>query len=79
MEPKDILKKLHPNQFSDSKIVERVDCPRELLDFKISCLSEENMQFDFEYAIPMKQITVTAGTKITEENPCKAVLMSPEE
>ena len=48
MEPKDILKKLHPNQFSDSKIVEKVDCPRELLDFKISCLSEENMQFDFE-------------------------------
>ena len=40
MEPKDILKKLHPNQFSDSKIVEKVDCPRELLDFKISCLSE---------------------------------------
>lgn len=36
MEPKDILKKLHPNQFSDSKIVEKVDCPRELLDFKIS-------------------------------------------
>lgn len=26
-----------------------------------------------------KQITVTAGTKITEENPCKAVLMEPEE
>ena len=39
----------------------------------------ENMQFDFEYAIPMKEITVTAGTKITEENPCKAVLMEPEE
>lgn len=39
----------------------------------------ENMQFDFEYAIPMKEITVTAGSKITEENPCKAVLMSPEE
>ena len=39
----------------------------------------DNMQFDFEYAIPMKQITVTAGTKITEENPCKVVLMSPEE
>lgn len=35
--------------------------------------------FDFEYAIPMKEITVTAGTKITEENPCKAVLMEPEE
>ena len=35
--------------------------------------------FDFEYAIPMKQITVTAGLKITEENPCKVVLMSPEE
>ena len=48
MEPKDILKKLHPNQFSDSKIVEKVDCPRELLDFKIFCLFEENMQFDFE-------------------------------
>lgn len=39
----------------------------------------ENMQFDFEYAIPMKEITVTAGTKITKENPCKAVLMEPEE
>lgn len=39
----------------------------------------ENMQFDFEYAILMKEITVTAGTKITEENPCKAVLMEPEE
>lgn len=39
----------------------------------------ENMQFDFEYAIPMKEITVTAGAKITDKNPCKAVLMSPEE
>ena len=48
MEPKDLLKKLHPTQFSDSKEVEKVDCPRELLDFKISNLSEENMHFDFE-------------------------------
>lgn len=39
----------------------------------------ENMQFDFEYAIQMKEITITAGAEITEENPCKAVLMSPEE
>ena len=39
----------------------------------------DNMQFDFEYAIPMKQITVTAGSKITEDNPCKVVLMSQEE
>ena len=38
-----------------------------------------NMQFDFECAIPMKEITVTAGSAIEEENPCKAVLMKPEE
>lgn len=48
MEPKELLKKLHPNQFSDSKIIEKVDCPREILDFKISNLSEHNMHFDFE-------------------------------
>lgn len=48
MEPKDLLKKLHPNQFSDSKNVEKVDCPRDLLDFIISTLSEKNMHFDFE-------------------------------
>ncbi len=31
MEPRDLLKKLHPNQFSDSKIVDKVECPREIL------------------------------------------------
>ena len=42
-------------------------------------VTEENIQFDFEYAISMKEITVTCGSEITEENPCKAVLMKPEE
>lgn len=48
MEPRDLLKKLHPNQFSDSKIVDKMDCPRELLDFHLSKLSEKNKHFDFE-------------------------------
>lgn len=26
MEPKDLLRKLHPNQFSDSKIIDKIDC-----------------------------------------------------
>ncbi len=48
MEPRELLKKLHPNQFSDSKIVDKTNCPRELLDFYLSRLSEENKHFDFE-------------------------------
>lgn len=48
MEPKDLLKKLHPNQFSDSKIIEKIECSRELLNFTLSGLSEENKHFDFE-------------------------------
>lgn len=48
MEPKDLLKKLHPNQFSDSKVIDKIECPRELLDFHLSRLSEQNKHFDFE-------------------------------
>lgn len=48
MEPKELLKKLHPNQFSDSKIIDKIECPRELLDFHLSKLSEQNKHFDFE-------------------------------
>ncbi len=48
MEPKDLLRKLHPNQFSDSKIIDKIECPRELLDFHLSKLSEQNKHFDFE-------------------------------
>lgn len=48
MEPKEFLKKLHPDQFSDSKIKENVTCSRELLDFHLSKLSEKNKHFDFE-------------------------------
>lgn len=48
MEPRDLLKKLHPNQFSDSKIIDKIECPRELLNFTLSRLSEENKHFDFE-------------------------------
>ena len=48
MEPRDLLKKLHPNQFSDSKIVDKVECPREILDFHLSRQSEQNKHFDFE-------------------------------
>ena len=48
MEPRDLLKKLHPNQFSDSKVVDKIECPREILDFHLSRLSEQNKHFDFE-------------------------------
>ena len=48
MEPRDLLKKLHPNQFSDSKIIDKIECPRELLDFHLSKLSKQNKHFDFE-------------------------------
>lgn len=48
MEPKELLKKLHPDQFSDSKIIEKIECPRDFLDFSISKLSEQNKHFDFE-------------------------------
>ena len=48
MEPKDLLRKLHPNQFSDSKIIDKIECPRELLDFHLSKLAEQNKHFDFE-------------------------------
>ena len=48
MEPRDLLKKLHPDQFSDSKIIDKIECPRELLDFHLSKLSEQNKHFDFE-------------------------------
>ena len=46
MEPRDLLKKLHPNQFSDSKVIDKIECPRELLDFHLSKLSEQNKHFD---------------------------------
>ena len=39
MDPRDLLKKLHPNQFSDSKKIDKIECPRELLDFHLSKLS----------------------------------------
>lgn len=48
MEPRDLLKKLHPNKFSDSKVIDKIECPRELLDFHLSKLSEQNKHFDFE-------------------------------
>ncbi len=48
MEPKELLKKLHPNQFSDSKVIDKIECPRELLDFHLSKLAEQNKHFDFE-------------------------------
>lgn len=48
MEPRDLLKKLHPNQFSDSKIIDKIQCPRELFNFHLSKLSEPNKHFDFE-------------------------------
>ena len=48
MQPRDLLKKLHPDQFSDSKIVDKVECSREILDFQLSRLSEQNMHFNFE-------------------------------
>ncbi len=48
MEPRDLLKKLHPNQFSDSKTIDKIECTRELLNFTLSGLSEENKYFDFE-------------------------------
>ena len=48
MEPRDILKKLHQNQFSDTKTVDKIDCSKELLNFTLSGLSEENKHFDFE-------------------------------
>lgn len=48
MEPRDLLKQLHPNQFSDSKIIDRIKCPRELLEFHLSKLSEQNKHFNFE-------------------------------
>ena len=51
MEPRDILKKLHPNQFSDSKTIDKVECPKELVDFYLSRLSEHNKHFDFEQFI----------------------------
>lgn len=48
MEPRELLKKLHPNQFSDSKMIDKIDCPRELLDFYLFRLPEENRHFEFE-------------------------------
>ena len=48
MEPRDLLKKFHQNQFSDSKIIDKIECPRKLLNFHLSQLSEENKHFDFE-------------------------------
>ena len=48
MEPKEVLKKLRPNQFSDSTIEDVVECSQELLEFYISRLSEKNKHFNFE-------------------------------
>ncbi len=48
MEPRDLLKRLHPDQFSDSKEIDKVECSREILDFQLSRLSEQNMHFNFE-------------------------------
>lgn len=48
MGPRDLLKKLHPSQFSDSKVVDKIECPREILDFHLLRLSEQNKHFDFE-------------------------------
>ena len=42
MEPKELLRKLHPDQFSDSKVIDKIECPRDFLDFSISRLSEQN-------------------------------------
>lgn len=41
-------------------------------------LSMDNMQFDFDCAIPMKNIAVTAGKDVDENDPCVAVLRKPE-
>jgi len=46
--PREFLKKIHPNQFSDSKVIEKINCSRELLDFSLSKLAEQNKHFDFE-------------------------------
>ena len=40
--------------------------------------SIDNMQFDFDCAISMREIGVTAGKDIKDSNPCVAVLREPE-
>lgn len=43
-----------------------------------SLATTENMEFDFDCAIPMRNLTITSGIHITDDNPCKAVLKKPE-
>ncbi len=38
----------------------------------------DNMQFDFDCAIQMQNVYVSAGIKIKDDDPCKAVLNKPE-
>ena len=71
MEPRDLLKKLHPNQFSDSKIIDKIECPRELLDFHLSKLSEQNKHFD------KKMNNKTNLSKFTDNSSMFTLINSP--
>lgn len=45
---KEAYKKMHPEQFSDSKIVKKGKLERELLDFYLETLTSKNMEKQFE-------------------------------
>lgn len=46
--PSDILRQIHPEQFSDSEINEKISFSKNLLEFTLSHLSEKNKCFNFE-------------------------------
>ena len=77
MEPRDILKKLHPNQFSDSKIIDKIECPKTLLDFHLSNLSEKNKHFNFEEFV--KKINIKQAYEIGKFDLESAVILKDDE
>lgn len=48
MNVREMYKKWHPEQFSDSIIVDKIDCPKDFLSYHIEGLSKSNAHFEFE-------------------------------
>lgn len=48
MKIRDLYKKWHPEQFSDSIIVDKIECPKDFLSYHIDNLSKSNSHFEFE-------------------------------
>lgn len=63
---KEYYKKIHPEQFSDTITIDKVDCPKDYLNYQIEHLAEQNGHFDFENFVK-KLIERTICPNLIEE------------